>query len=152
MGFSLDIRASSVHNMNRGGGGDGEWLSLSLATFANFSFHLPFKSDFDFLHLSAFPSDPPPSDQHWAMLWPSFLQFMQNDFLLFCNFTFGSAGDQDFSLLWTIITLSCCCHNVVSCLRIELMVSWRESDPDSFRMIVQRVLHLWGSVIKITIT
>src|SRR5258708_24017038 len=77
VGFSLDIRASSVRSMNRGGGGDGEQLSLSLATFSDFSFHCPFKSDFDFLHFGALPSDPPPTDQHWAILWPSFLQFVQ---------------------------------------------------------------------------
>src|SRR5258708_35674504 len=135
--------------MNRGGRGDGERLSLSLATFADFSFCFPFKSDFDFFHLGAFPSDPPPSDQHWAILWPSFLQFVQNDFLLFCDFTFSGVGDRDFSLLWTIIALSCCCRNVVSCLRIESMVSWRERDPDLFRMMVQRVLHSCVSVIKI---
>ena len=149
VGFSLDIRASSVWSMNRGGGGDGEQLSLSLVTFANFSFCFPFKLDFNFLHFGALPSDLPPTDQHWAILWPSFLQFVQKDFLLFCDFTFGSAGDQYFSLLWTIIALSCCCHNVVSCSRIKLMVSWRERDPDLFRMMVRRVLHSCGSAIKI---
>src|SRR5260221_4215802 len=61
VGFSLDIRASSVWSMNRGGGGDGEWLSLSLATFADFSFCFPFKSDFNFLHFGALPSDPLPT-------------------------------------------------------------------------------------------
>src|SRR5260221_11535762 len=58
VGFSLDIRASSVRSMNRGGGGDGERLSLSLATFADFPFCFPFKSDFNFLHFGALPSDP----------------------------------------------------------------------------------------------
>ena len=99
-------------------GGDGDGDRLSLVTFADFSFRFPFESDFDFLHLGALPSDPPPTDQHWAILWPSFLQFVQDDFLLSCDFTFGGAGDQDFGLLWTIIALSCCCCNVVSCLRI----------------------------------
>src|SRR5258708_39964658 len=69
VGFSLDIRASSVRSMNRGGGGDGERLSLSLVTFADFPFCFPFKSDFDFLHFGALPSDLPPTDQHWAILF-----------------------------------------------------------------------------------
>src|SRR5260370_11222423 len=101
--------------------GDGD--QSPFVTFANISFCFPFKSNFDLLHLGPLPSAPPPSAQHLEMVWPSFSQFVHIIFSVFLNFKLCSNGDLDFSLLWTTISLSCCCHSVVSCLTIESMVS-----------------------------
>src|SRR5258708_19622843 len=80
--------------------GDGD--QSPFATFANDSFCFPFKSTFDLLHFSPFPSAPPPSAQHLEMVWPSFSQFVHIIFSALFSFELVGNGDLDFSLLCTI--------------------------------------------------